>query len=95
MYILECSDGTYYVGSTTYLSERILQHNLGEGANYTSKRRPVKLVYCEEFDWIDRAFQREKQVQGWSRKKKEALINRHAKQLPALSKNYTQFGKPK
>jgi putative endonuclease len=74
MYILRCSDGSYYVGSTKDLVLRIEQHNSGLGANYTKKRLPVELVYFEEFQRIDKAFYREKQIQGWSRKKKEALI---------------------
>ena len=73
MYILECSDGSYYTGSTTHLELRFAQHQSGEGANHTRKHLPVKLLYYEEFDRIDKAFEREKQVQGWSRKKKEAL----------------------
>lgn len=75
MYILECSDGSYYTGSTIHLERRLAQHQEGEGANHTKKRLPVKLVYFEEFHRIDYAFYREKQLQGWSRKKKEALIN--------------------
>ena len=54
----------------------------------------MKLLYYEEFDRIDEAFNREKQVQGWSRKKKEALINREYGKLPELSKNYSQHGRP-
>ena len=91
MYILECVDGSYYTGSTINLEVRVLQHQNGEGANHTKKRLPVKLVYFEEFDRIDEAFYREKQVQGWSRKKKEALINGQHEKLPLLSRNYTQF----
>lgn len=74
MYILECVDGGYYTGSTTDMERRLEQHQRGEGANYTAKRLPVKLVYCEFYDRISDAYYREKQVQGWSRKKKEALI---------------------
>jgi putative endonuclease len=87
MYILECSDKSYYTGSTKNLELRVLQHQNGEGANHTKKRLPVKLVYFEEFDRIDVAFYREKQVQGWSRKKKEALIARQYDKLPALSRS--------
>ncbi len=94
MYILLCADGSYYTGSTKYLELRITQHQNGEGANHTRKRLPVKLVYYEEFDRIDMAFYREKQVQGWSRRKKEALINGEFEQLPTLSRNYTEYGKP-
>jgi len=86
MYILECCDNSYYVGSTKDLKRRLAQHQEGVGANYTSKRLPVKLVYCEEYDRIDDAFYREKQVQGWSRAKREALINGETKLLPALAK---------
>lgn len=75
MYILECSNGTFYTGSTKDLERRIAQHQAGEGANYTKKHLPVKLIYYEKFDRIDWAFQREKQVQKWSRKKKIALMN--------------------
>ena len=88
MYILKCSDGTYYTGSTIDLIRRLNQHNIGEGANHTKKRLPVSLVYYEEFQRIDDAFNREKQVQGWSRKKKEALINSEQNLLPKLSIAY-------
>ena len=66
MYILLCSNGKYYTGSTNNLEKRILQHNNGEGANFTRKHLPVQLIYFEEFDRIDDAFYREKQIQGWS-----------------------------
>jgi predicted GIY-YIG superfamily endonuclease len=85
MYILLCANGLYYTGSTNDLGIRLQQHNNGEGANFTKKYLPVKLVYYEEFDRIDEAFFREKQVQGWSRKKKEALINRKKDDLHELS----------
>ena len=62
MYILECNDGSYYVGSTIDLTRRIEQHNYGEGAEYTKHRLPVKLVYYEECMNIKDAFLREKQV---------------------------------
>jgi putative endonuclease len=91
MYILECADGSYYTGSTTDLERRLAQHQNGEGANYTKKHLPVKRVYFEEFQRIDKAFYREKQIQGWSRKKKEAMINGCFDKLSNLSKNYTQY----
>jgi len=86
MYILECCDGSYYVGSTKDLKRRMSQHQEGIGSNYTSKRLPVKLVYCEEYDRVDEAFYREKQVQGWRRAKREALINGDSQLLPTLAK---------
>ena len=75
IYILLCANGQYYTGSTNDLERRLAQHQMGEGANFTKKHLPVKLVYFEEFQQVSDAFYREKQVQGWSRAKKEALIN--------------------
>jgi putative endonuclease len=94
MYILECCDGSYYTGSTKYIDLRLAQHQAGEGANHTKKRLPVKLLYYEEFNRIDEAFYREKQVQGWSRKKKEALMNKNYKRLhlEAECKNESHYG---
>lgn len=86
MYILLCGNGNYYVGSTKNLELRVKQHQMGLGANFTRKNLPVKLVYFEEFDRIDEAFNREKQIQGWTRKKKEALIKGNIKELKNLSK---------
>jgi len=86
MYILECVDNSYYTGSTIDLKWRLGQHQNGEGANYTKKRLPVKLVYYEEFERIDRAFYREKQIQGWSKAKKKALITRNNESLLELAK---------
>ena len=88
MYILLCADGSYYTGSTTDLERRLEQHQNGEGANHTKKRLPVSLLYYEEYSRIDEAFYREKQVQGWSRKKKEALIEGKSELLPLLAKAY-------
>ena len=92
MYILLCSDGSYYTGSTTHLEVRLNQHHAGEGANHTKKRLPVKLLYYEEYSRIDEAFYREKQVQGWSRVKKEALIKGMTELLPELAIAYRDLG---
>ena len=73
MYILLCSNGMYYTGSTIDLELRISQHQNGIGSNFTKKYLPVKLVYYEEFGRIDDAFYREKQIQGWNRKKKRSV----------------------
>ncbi len=62
MYILECSDGSYYTGSTKDLERRLQEHQNSRGANYTKRRLPVKLVYFEEYSRIDEEFYREKQV---------------------------------
>lgn len=86
-YILQCDDGSFYTGSTKELVLRIEQHKKGEGANFTSKHLPVKLVYYETFDRIDEAFEREKQIQKWSRAKKIALIQGNIEKLKQLSKS--------
>jgi putative endonuclease len=86
MYILECVDESYYTGSTWHIEQRLLEHQQGKGANYTKHRLPVQLVYYEEYDRIDDAFTREKQVQGWSRNKKRALIESKFDDLPYLAK---------
>ncbi|MDF1550459.1 MAG: GIY-YIG nuclease family protein [Bacteroidales bacterium] len=88
MYILLCSDGSYYTGSTTNLERRLAQHQNAEGAKHTKKRLPVMLIYYEEYQRIDDAFYREKQVQGWNRNKKEALINGETNLLPELAIAY-------
>lgn len=91
MYILKCSDGSYYTGSTNDLDRRMIEHRSGIGANHTKSRLPVELVYVEEHSRIDEAFYREKQVQGWNREKKETLIKSKEEQLPKLSKNHTEY----
>ena len=97
MYILECSNGTYYTGSTKDIDRRLWEHQNGLGANYTKKHSPVKLVYFEEFTRIDEAFYREKQIQGWSHSKKKALIEGHANKLHDLAecRNDTHYQKKK
>lgn len=85
MYILECADGTYYTGSTNDLKKRLWEHDNFQGANYTRKKHPVKLVYSEVFNRIDDAFYREKQVQGWSHAKKKALIEQCSDLLHELA----------
>ncbi len=86
MYILQCVDGSFYTGSTTNLNRRLTEHQLGVGANHTKKRLPVTLVYFEAYDWIGDAFAREKQIQKWTRRKKEALISLKNMDLPKLAK---------
>jgi len=86
LYILKCADGSYYTGSTTDLSLRLARHGSGEASVYTSGRLPVELVYCEEFDSVQEAFLRERQVKGWRRAKKEALIRGEFGRLVALSR---------
>lgn len=73
--ILQCSDGSYYTGVTNNLEIRLSQHNNGENITaYTYSRRPLILKYYQRFDFIAHVIEFEKQVKGWTRKKKEALF---------------------
>ena len=72
-YILRCADGSYYVGHSDHLEARIAAHQSGNIEGYTQKRRPVTLVWSQEFAERDEAFRAERQIKGWSRAKKEAL----------------------
>ena len=94
MYILRCSNGSYYIGSTNNLDLRLAQHQSGEGANHTKKFAPVELVFFEEFSRIDQAFYREKQIQKWSKAKKEALISGSLEELVRLSKSGLRQAQP-
>ncbi|MES2996674.1 MAG: DEAD/DEAH box helicase family protein [Verrucomicrobiota bacterium] len=92
MYVLECADGTFYIGSTVNLQLRLVQHRQGDGAKHTKARLPAKLIYYECFDRIDEAFAREKQIQRWSRAKKFALIQGDIERLKQLSKSKSGSG---
>jgi putative endonuclease len=85
-YILRCADGSYYVGSTRSLPLRVEQHNAGVVDSYTRARRPVKLVWWGEFEHIGTAWEMEQRLKGWSRAKKEALIEGRFEDLPKLSR---------
>jgi putative endonuclease len=88
IYMQRCADGSYYVGSATGhdLASRIDQHNAGSYPGYTFTRRPVVLVWSEYFDRITDGIAAERQIKGWSRAKKEALMrseNTVAEQHPS------------
>jgi len=86
-YIVECSDKSYYTGITNDIDRRLAEHNEGENKNaYTFKRRPVTLVYAEQFLQPEPAIEFEKQIKGWSRQKKEALINDNWDKIQELAK---------
>jgi len=74
VYILRCSDGTYYTGHTDDLEQRFAQHQAGSFPGYTHDRRPVELVFSEYFPTRADAIERELQIKDWSRVKKEALF---------------------
>ncbi len=94
VYILLCADASYYVGSTVDLPFRVWQHNQGLGSAYTRRRgrRPVELVFSHQYASIRDAFNMEKQIQGWSRAKREALIRGDFELLPQLARK--DFGEP-
>jgi len=73
-YIAKCSDNSFYTGYCRDLNSREKKHNLGKGAKYTKQRRPIKIIYFEEFKTRIEAMRRERQIKKWSRIKKEILI---------------------
>ncbi len=76
VYIVQCFDNSYYTGVTNDIERRLIEHNNDENTKaYTYRKRPVKLVWFEDYIDINQAIEKEKQIKGWSRKKKEALIN--------------------
>ena len=88
VYILRCSDGSYYTGSTKQeIEARVWEHNEGVYDGYTKRRRPVELVFTETYDRLIDGFARERQIKGWSRVKKEALMRFDYEALPELAKN--------
>ena len=90
VYILRCVDGSYYVGTTrASLETRLAQHNAGSFGGYTAALRPVTLVFHQEFDRVTDAIAAERQLKGWSRAKKEALIRGDFATLHALAKGKT------
>jgi putative endonuclease len=87
LYILKCSDGSYYVGTTrTSLEIRVAQHNAGTFQGYTQTRRPVELIFSQWFDRITDAIENERKLKKWSRAKKEALIRGDFDSLQQLAK---------
>ncbi len=94
LYILRCKDGAYYVGTTRdTLEARLSQHNAGAFDGFTATRRPVELVFHQEFDRITDAISAERQVKGWRRAKKEALISGQYDLLPELAKRGETLGR--
>src|SRR5436305_12473025 len=87
-YMLRCADNSYYIGSATGddLQPRIDQHNCGAFPSYTFSRRPVTLVWSERFDRVTDGIAAERQIKGWSRAKKEALIKQDWIEISRLSR---------
>ena len=94
VYMLRCRDGSYYVGSArTTLEARVGEHNAGTLGGFTSSRRPVELVWHQEFQRITDAIAAERQLKGWSRAKKEALIRGDFDSVKAFAKRRRPFEK--
>lgn len=87
-YILKCSDGSYYTGVTNNVQRRFWEYQIGDIPGYTHSRRPVELVWCSDDVDIASAIAAEKQIKGWRRAKKEALIRGDVETLPELSMAY-------
>ena len=86
MYILKCKNGAYYVGHTDNIDKRISEHHQGLIEScYTKKMRPVELIFVQDFCTRDAAFHAERQVKGWSRKKKEALMRGNWEEIQELN----------
>lgn len=86
VYILKCSDNSYYSGVTNDIERRVAEHNAGNDRKaYTYKRRPLELLFCEAFININEAIDFEKQIKGWTRRKKETLILRNWGKLKELA----------
>ncbi|MCH8801513.1 MAG: GIY-YIG nuclease family protein [Chloroflexi bacterium] len=94
VYILRCSDGSYYTGHTDRLETRLFAHNQGEVPGYTQKRRPVCLVFAEEMPARQDAIARKQLIKGWSRAKKEALISGDWTTLVKLAQSSSRMKKP-
>jgi predicted GIY-YIG superfamily endonuclease len=89
VYILQCSDGSFYVGSARDIENRLDQHAVGRVDSYTRTRRPLKLAWALECEHIEDAFVLEHKLKGWRRAKKLALIEGRMAELPALSRSQT------
>ena len=94
VYILRCADGSYYAGHTDDLERRLAIHQSGEIGGYTRGRRPVRLVFQQEFPSREDAFSCERQIKGWSRRKKEALTKGDWDGLKRLSRAHGSTGSP-
>ena len=86
VYIVKCADGSYYTGHTDQIEARIASHQSGQIRGYMYERRPVELAFAEEVGSRDEAFRRERQIKGWSRSKKEAMMANDWNRLILLSR---------
>ena len=94
VYMLQCVDQSYYVGHTNDLEKRILEHQAGEVDGYTATRRPVRVVFTQEFPSREEALATELQIKGWSRKKKQALVRGDWPEISRVARRRRPFGAP-
>lgn len=86
-YMLHCADRSFYIGHTDDLQTRVAQHETGAIPGYTQNRRPIKLVWSQEFGTRMEALEAERQIKGWSRAKKLALIREDWKLISTLARS--------
>ena len=89
VYILRCSDGAYYTGHTEHLKQRIAEHKEGRMPGYTATRRPIQLVFSQAFPTREEALASERQIKGWSREKKEAMMRKDWAEVARLARAKT------
>ena len=94
VYILNCADGSFYTGHTDNLEARVVAHEMGRIPGYTRSRRPFRLVFAEELSSRQDAFERERQINGWTRAKKRALIRGDWEHLIHLGKSRGSTSSP-
>ena len=89
VYILRCSDDSYYTGHTDNLEARLYQHNITEQNSYVSSRKPFELIWSQTFESRELALTAELQIKGWSRSKKEAMMRGDWEKVSELAKSKT------
>ena len=94
VYMLQCADQSYYVGHTNDLEKRILEHQAGTIDGYTATRRPIEVVFTQEFPSREDALAAELQIKGWSRKKKQALVRGDWAEISRLARRHQPFRAP-
>lgn len=75
VYVLKCSDGTFYTGATNNLEKRLAEHKKGKGGRYTRSHKVIKIVYSEQFSTKSEALKKESEIKSWSREKKITVLN--------------------
>jgi len=87
VYIVRCSDGSYYTGHTDNLEKRLAEHHSGECPGYTASRLPIELLFSQEFSTREEALSAEQQIKGWSRRKKEAMMHNDWEEVSRLAQS--------